>query len=222
VFVEPKVYARQRLLFQAYVQTKKAAELKLATVEPTADEILKAYDLAKSSLLMPDTMRVSILYVDIRGKSDADIKKARETINGLAATLKINPGKFDELNLRAGDAAGYKSIPNLYLEKTTENRTTFGPELFDAVFKLKAGDISPVIESSTGYRIVRANEFMAQKQLSLSDTVPGNQNVTIQQYIAYQVAVGKQSDLMDKLETELITQLRKEATIKVYEENLVF
>ncbi|MCE5256946.1 MAG: peptidyl-prolyl cis-trans isomerase [Spirochaetaceae bacterium] len=220
VFVEPRAYVRQRLLFEAYIKLKRADDLKDAMVQPTADEILKAYDLAKSSLVRPDTMRVSVLYVDTRGKSDADEKKAKAVLDSAASVLKSNPSKFDEYVLRAGDAAGYKAIPSLYIEKTSQNRTLYGADLFDAIFKLKAGDVSAVVESPTGYRIVRANEFLAQKQLGLSDTIPGNENVTVQQYIAYQLMNEKQSQFLSDAEAELVSKLRKEATIKIFEENL--
>jgi parvulin-like peptidyl-prolyl isomerase len=158
--------------------------------------------------------------VDNRAKSEADVKKQKETLQGIASALRINPTKFDEYMLRASDAAGYKSIPSLYLEKTAQNKTIFGAELFDAVFKLKAGDISPMVESPTGFRIVRANEFLPQKQLGLSDTVPGNQNLTIQEFLMYQLAEEKEVRFMDSLESELIKKLRAEASIKVFEENL--
>lgn len=220
VFVEPKVYIRQRLLFENYVTTKRSAELKAARTPPSADDILKAYDLAKASLVRPDTMRVSVLYVDIRAKSEAEAKKLKEVIQGISSSLRINPGKFDEFMLRAGEAAGYKAIPSLFLEKTAQNKTIFGADLFDAVFKLKPGDISPMVESPTGYRIVRANEFLPQKQLTLADTVPGNQNLTIQEFLTYQLAEEKEAQFMDTLETELIKKLRAEASIKIFEENL--
>jgi parvulin-like peptidyl-prolyl isomerase len=220
VFVEPRVYIRQRLLFEAYVKSRKATELKAALAAPTPDDILKAYDLAKASLVRPDTMRVSVLYVDTRGRSDADSKKAKETLQSLANNLKINPARFDEYMLRASESAGYKSIPSLYMEKTSQNKTLFGADLFDAVFKLKVGDISAMIESPTGFRIVRANEFLPQKQLGLSDTVPGNQNMTLQEFLMYQVAEEKEMRFMDSLEAELIEKLRTEATIKIFEDNL--
>lgn len=220
VFVEPKVYVRQRLLFETYVQIKRADELKAVMAAPTPDEILKAYDLAKANLVRPDTMRVSVLYVDTRGKSDADAKKAKDGLAAVATALRLNPTKFDEYMLRAGDAAGYKAIPSLYMEKTSQNRTLFGADLFDTVFKLKTGDISPVVESPTGYRIVRANEFLPQKQLGLADTVPGNQNMTIQEFLAYQVASDKEAKFMDKTEADLIAKLRSEAVIKTFDENL--
>jgi parvulin-like peptidyl-prolyl isomerase len=220
VFVEPKVYIRQRLLFEAYVKSRKATELKAILVAPSPDEILKAYDLAKSSLVRPDTMRVSVLYVDTRGRSEADAKKAKDILQSLSNNLKVNSARFDEYMLRASEASGYKSIPSLFIEKTSQNKTLFGADLFDAVFKLKVGEISSMVESPTGFRIVRANEFLPQKQLGLSDTVPGNQNMTIQEFIMYQVAEEREMRFMDSLEAELIEKLRTEATIKIFEDNL--
>ena len=165
-------------------------------------------------------MRVSVLYVDTRGSSDADSKKAKALLDSVAAALKTNPSKFDEYVLRAGDAAGYKAIPSLYIEKTSQNRSLYGADLFDAIFKLKAGEISGVVQSPTGYRIVRANEFIPQKQLGLSDTIPGNENVTVQQYIAYQLLNDKQAKFLSDAEADLVAKIRKEATVKVFDENL--
>ncbi len=220
VFVDPAVYVRQRLLFETYVRLRKQDEMKSALKAPTADDILKAYDVAKASLVRPDTIRISVIYVDTKGKSDADIQKAKELINGISAALKANPSKFDEYVLRAGDAAGYKAIPSLYLEKTQQSKSIFGEAFFNAAFQAKAGEITPVIQTPTGFRIVRVNEFMAQKQLSLSDPVPGNQNLTVQEFLAMQLASEKEQTFLNKVEADLIESLRKEATIKVYTENL--
>lgn len=220
VFVDPKVYVKQRLLFEAYVQTKRLDDMKANLKPPTADEILKAYDLAKASLVRPDTIRLSVIYTDTRGKSDADIAKTKDLMNSISAALKANPSKFDEYVLRAGDAAGYKAIPSLYLEKTQQSKSIFGAEFFDAAFQAKVGEITSVIQTPSGFRIVRVNEFIPQKQLTLSDTVPGNQNLTVQEFLAMQLASEKEQAFFNKVEAEVIDSLRKEATIKIYTENL--
>jgi parvulin-like peptidyl-prolyl isomerase len=220
VFVDPAVYVRQRLLFETYVRMKKQDEMKSALKAPTADDILRAYDLAKASLVRPDTIRISVIYADTKGKSEADIEKAKDIMNGISAALKANPSKFDEYVLRAGEAAGYKAIPSLYLEKTQQSKSIFGEAFFNAAFQAKTGEITAVIQTPTGFRIVRVNEFMAQKQLTLSDTVPGNQNLTVQEFLAMQLASEKEQTFLNKVESDLIDSLRKEATIKVYTENL--
>jgi len=221
VFVDPSVFVKQRLLFELYVQTKKQAEMQAALKTPTADEVLKAYDLAKASLIRPDTIRISVIYVDTKGKSESDIEKAKEVLSSIAATLKSNPAKFDEYVLRASDAAaGYRAIPSLYLEKTQQSKSIFGDNFFNAAFQAKVGEITPLVQTPTGYRILRVNEFIPQKQLALSDTVPGNQNLTVQEFLAMQLASEKQQNFLNTMESDLIESLRKEATIKVYSENL--
>jgi parvulin-like peptidyl-prolyl isomerase len=108
----------------------------------------------------------------------------------------------------------------MYLEKTQQSKSIFGDEFFNAAFQANVGEITPVIETPVGYRIVRVNEFLAQKQLTLSDPVPGNQNLTVQEFLAIQLASEKQQAFLNKAEADLIEALRKEATIKIYSENL--
>ncbi len=222
IFNDPKVYVRQQLLLSRYLQAKKADEIK-ALKSPSPEDILKAYDLQKSSLVRPDTARVSILYVDLRGKSEDDRKKSSELFRGIAAQLKSNASRFDEIMLKAADPqAGYKATVSLLVEKTPQAQNLYGNEFFDAVFKLKAGELSPLIENTAGLQIVRLNESLPQKQLTLSDPVPGQTNATVQDYIAYNLAMKARSDFLQKIQDELLGQLRKEATIKIFEENLAF
>ncbi len=223
IFVDPRTYARQRLLFSNYVQSKRAAELKASQVPPTAEEILKAYDLSKSSLIRPDTARVSVLFIDLRGKNEDDRKKARDALRPIAAALKLTPAKFDEYLLRGRDqTSAYRSLPTVYVEKTPQDSTLYGKELFEFVFARKPGEVSALFESASGMQIVRINEILPQKQLTLTDPIPGDQNATVSEYLAYELAIQKQTEFMDRIERELITQLRNEATIKIFEENLTF
>jgi parvulin-like peptidyl-prolyl isomerase len=222
IFNDPKSYVRQQLLLSRFLQVKKGDEIK-ALKNPTPDDILKAYDLQKSSLVRPDTARISILYVDLRGKNNDDKKKSSDLFRAVAAQLRSNAAKFDELMLKAGDpATGYRATVSLLVEKTPQSQNLYGPEFFDAVFKLKAGEISPLIENSAGLQVVRMNELLPQKQLTLSDPVPGQANATVQDYIAYNLQMKQRSDFLQKVQDELLAQLRKEATVKIYEENLAF
>ncbi|HET7839277.1 MAG TPA: peptidyl-prolyl cis-trans isomerase [Rectinemataceae bacterium] len=222
IFNDPKTYVRQQLLLSRFLQAKKADELK-ALKSPTPDEILKAYDLQKSALVRPDTDRVSILYIDLRGKSDAEKKKSSDTFRAVVAQLKSNSAKFDELMLKAADPqAGYKATVSLMVEKTPQAQNLYGNEFFDAVFKLKVGEISPLIENAAGLQVVRLNEALPQKQLTLSDPVPGQANATVQDYIAYNLTMKTRTEFLQKVQDDLLAQLRKEATIKIFDENLNF
>lgn len=223
IFVDPKTYARQRLLFSAYVQAKKAAELKAAQAAPSVEQIRKAYDTAKSTLIRPDTVRLSVLFVDFRGKSEDEKKAARETMRGLGSTLKLNPSKFDDYLLDGlGGNEDFRALSSIFVEKTQQSQTVYGKDMFDFVFAKKIGDISPILESQAGVQIVRINEFLPQKQLALTDTIPGDQNTTVLEYLSYELSMQKQADFMDKIEADLIALIKKEAAIKIFDENIKF
>jgi parvulin-like peptidyl-prolyl isomerase len=222
VYMDARSYARQQLLLQAYMKTRKADDLK-AIKEPTSDDILKAYELYKSQLVRPDTMRVSVIFVDLRNMNADDKKKSAATLRQIAAQLKGNPARFDEFVLRATDAgSGYKANSNFYVEKTPQAMATYGNQFIDIVFKMKPGDVSDVIENEAGLQIVRANEVLPQKMLTLSDPLPGNPNATVQDYVKYMITTQRQNEVLARIQGDLHDLLRKSADVKIYEENLNF
>ncbi|HUX37355.1 MAG TPA: peptidyl-prolyl cis-trans isomerase [Rectinemataceae bacterium] len=221
VFVDAKIYFKQQILFHSYLQAKRQADLK-ALKAPTSDDVLKAYELAKASLVRPDTMRVSVIYVDFRGLS-ADAKaKSSDALRQLAAKIKADPTKFDEYVIKSTDpGALYKANPSVYVSRTQQYQDAYGSVFMDKVFGMKVGDISDLIENQNGIQLVRINEFLPQKQLTLSDQVPGQQ-ATVQDILERQLAAETQQKLVAAIEDDLVASLRKEASVKIYDDNLNF
>ncbi len=221
IFVDAKTYFKQQILFRSYLQAKRQADLKTLKA-PSSDEILKAYDLAKASLVRPDTMRVSVIYVDFRGLSADAKSKAADSIRQIAAKIKADPAKFDEFVIKATDpGALYKANPSVYVSRTPQYQELYGSVFMDKVFGMKVGDISDLIENQAGLQLVRINEFLPQKQLTLSDQVPGQQ-ATVQDLLERQLAAEAQQKLFTSIEDDLVASLRKEATVKIYDDNLNF
>lgn len=220
-FSDIKALVKFQLLFQRYIQAKRQDDVK-SLKAPTSDDVLKAYDLMKSTLVRPDTVRVSVIFVDYRALS-ADAKaKARDALNQVASKLKADPSRFDEFVIKASDAGSlYKASPSVYVSRTQQFQDLYGGSFMDKVFKMKAGDVSDPIENEVGLQIVRLNEFLPQKQLALSDTIPGQQG-TVQDYIMQQLMAQKQQKLLASIENDLVSDLRKQATVKIYTENLSF
>jgi hypothetical protein len=222
VLLDAKSYAKQQLLLRNYLQTRKADELK-AIKEPSSDDVLKAYDLYKSQLVRPDTVRASVIYVDLRNLGADSKKKSSDALRQAAAQIKSNPAKFDEYVLRASDSGSLiKATATFYVEKTPQAIQVYGSKLCDTVFKMKAGDISDVIENEAGLQVVRVNELLPQKALSLSDPLPGNPNATVQDYLKYTLQTQQQNAALAKIQSDLHDQLRKEGAVKIYDENLSF
>jgi len=227
VFLDARSYVRQQLLLQSYIKTRHASELK-SIKEPSADEVLKAYDLHKSELIRPDMVRASVIFIDYRTMDAAQKKKGADAMKSMAAAIKSNPARFDEYMLKAGDSGSvYKATQNFYVGKTSQYVQIYGDDFVNRVFQLKTGDVSGLIETkdkdeSVGLQIVRVNEILPQKQLTLSDTLPNNPQATVQDYLKYSLLQQQQQTVLSKIQKDLVDQLHKEGKIKIYQENLNF
>ena len=112
VFTDVKTYFRQDLLFGTYLKQKKGDQMK-AISQPSVSDILKSYDDMKFSLRRPTSYRFTMLLSRTQGKSDADKKKAADTMRAIAAKAKADPSAFDEYFVRgAVDSknAGFQTI----------------------------------------------------------------------------------------------------------------
>jgi parvulin-like peptidyl-prolyl isomerase len=223
IFLDAKTYAKEQLLLQSYLKTRKADELK-AIQPPSSDEILKAYELYKSQLVRPDTLRVSVIFVDLRTIAGAeDKRKAADALRQAAGQIKGSSSKFDEVSLKAGDPGSLiKANSNFYIEKTPQAVATYGNQLIDAAFKMKAGEVSDLLENEAGLQILRVNEILPQKMLSLSDPLPGNPKATVQDYLKYVIGTQRQNEVLGKIQSDLHDLLRKQATVQIFSDNLVF
>lgn len=222
IILDARSYVKQQLLLKRYLQLKKADDLK-AVKAVTADEILQAYELQKSQLVRPDTVRVSVLYVDYRATPADQKKKAQDALRQAASQLRSNPSRFDELLLKASDADSLYKSATFYVYKNPQSVQAYGQAFVDQVFKMKVGDVSDILETTTiGMQVVRVNEFQAQKNLTLSDPYPGVPNATVQDYIRYALATKRQSDALAKIQKDLLAELHKSGTVTIYSENLNF
>ena len=225
ITLDLKVWARQQVLLQKYIQTKQADRLKVIA-QPTADEIIKEYEFNKKDYFLPEMARVSMIYVDLKDKGAEDRKKALETLNGLSSQIKANPEKFGEFVTRAmAGGMPYKASSQFTLPKTADAVRAFGQKFTDAAFTVKPGRVSDPIESAgaqlTGYAILRVEEQSPERFLGLADLIPG-QSRTVQQLIQYKLGMERLQNTLDQIENDLLKQLRSEATIKIVDEKLEF
>ncbi len=121
----------------------------------------------------------------------------------------------------ADEGVLYRASPSVFVSKTQQYQDLYGELFMDRVFKLKSGEVSDLLENEAGLQIVRVNEVLPQKQLTLTDTVPGQQ-ATVQELLLQRLASETQAAFLDSMEKDLVASLRKEATVKIYEENLSF
>lgn len=218
--IDLRGFVRQRLLLRKYIQAKKAEELK-AIKAPSSEEILKAYEQMKPNLLVPETARLSLVFIDFKGKSEDERKKATEVMKGLSLKIKEDKAYFDKLLLESFDPkAGYMARSSYVVANVKTAQSPHDPKFIDAVFKLKVGEISGVLENIDGLQIVRLNELSPTKQLALYDPVPGEANMSVQDLLVQQLVAMAQESFAAKVQTDTLEKLRGEATVTIMKDNL--
>ena len=230
VFTDVKTYVRQDLLFASYLRAKKADEVK-AISSPGAAEVLKAYDEMKFSLRRPSSYRFTMITTLTQGKSDADKKRARDAMRAMADKAKVNPTVFDDYLVRGAvdpKGAGYQTMMNLVMAKTAESKKQY-PALYEAIFSLKEGEVSELIEESSGYILARVGSYLPEKQLGFDDLIEGltnnkasqaNPAATVLALVVNDLQTTKYAELQKATRDAVNTQLRKEGTISLSIANL--
>lgn len=209
---------KETMQLQKYVQKVKSSKLSNIP-NPAAAEIKKFYDENTRQFFVAKTVKFDHIFVDLRMlPSKEDIDKAKQRALSYEKELKSGAKTFDQLVENSDDATskynkgnfGYLRIDDLQRKKL------LGDEFFDAVFALKAGQISGVIKSNMGYHIVRMNEVIEPRILELNDKINPELNVTVKDRIEDFLLMRKQEEVFRQSVEELVNDLKKEAEIKYF------
>jgi peptidyl-prolyl cis-trans isomerase D len=132
---------------------------------------LKTYyeqNIAKYSV--PEQRRASHILIAVpKGASQADKDKAKARAEELLAQVKKNPDSFAEVAKKNSQDPG--SAPNGG-DLDWQTRGAFVKPVEDAMFSLKKGEISGIVESEFGYHIIKLNDVREGKQKSFEEVRP--------------------------------------------------
>ncbi|MBN2553523.1 MAG: peptidylprolyl isomerase [Spirochaetales bacterium] len=210
------------ILQQKFVmQKKKALFDKMAP--PPDSEIEDFYDANKTVFVAPDMVRFKHIYIDTRNLNSAEEKaKAQERAEDIARELR-NGASFDELVVKYSDDKNsrYKGGDFGYLRRDDQaRRQLLGKEFFEAPFKLDVGEVSGVLQSNIGFHIIRVTEKIPFRLLALDDPIPPQNNSTVRDQINAQLMQQRQAELYQQALLDLLSELKKKAEIRIFEENL--
>jgi parvulin-like peptidyl-prolyl isomerase len=209
---------KRQLIIQKYLLSTKQDLIKTIK-EPTDDEIKDFYELNKTKLIRPDTVRFSMIFVPY-GSNKA---KAKELADKLVKDIATNPAKFDEAVLRAqASGSGYQAGDGGYLPKTAEAQKIVGAEFMNVAFSLKQGEVSRLIENQQGYQIIKITETYSQKNLELDDIYQLGTRVTVRDYIKNYLWQLRQQAILDQASKELVTELRSNQPFQIFEKNIAW
>jgi len=193
-------------------------------VKPVTDlDVQDYYDSNKQNFFWDDTLSIRHLFIDthlLTNKDDRD--KAAKRAQDIYKELK-GGAAFGDLVMKYSEdpASKYKGgeITPL-LRSSQQQKQIFGSDFFDAVFKLKKGETSGVIQSNLGYHIVQVVNRFDAKLLSLDDKVPPMNQMLVRDVIKTNLGMQRQREAIAKALDEIVADLKKQAEIKVFDDNI--
>lgn len=223
---EAMVPLKQQVAMGKYFsQYPEMAEMAKVTV--TDDEIKAYFESNSASFVAPDFVRMSHIFFDTKTKPKGTLAEIQKRADDTLKKITSGEKTFEEMaNDVSEDEGSAKTNGDVgYIPRT--NDTPVGPrfaialgqDFLNKIFALKKGEISPVLTSNQGLHIVRVTQKTEKHFLKLDESIYPGQPQTVKAYIQQALQERKIMDQQEKLVSKVGGELRKKATIKVYEQN---
>jgi peptidyl-prolyl cis-trans isomerase SurA len=210
------------MLLTKYAMAKSAA-VATSYTPVTDQDIQDAYDANKSSYFIDDIVTLRHIFIDTHLlTAQADKDKALKRANDILKELQ-GGALFGDLVMKYSDDPQSKYNGGIFgslLRSDAQHRQLYGSAFFEAVFKLKKGEVSGVIQSNLGYHLVMVTDRFDAKLLTLDDTVPPANKNTVREILKSSLTVQRQSDAIQTALTQIVGDLKKVAEIKIFDANL--
>jgi parvulin-like peptidyl-prolyl isomerase len=211
---------RTQMILQKYLSAKKGDLLNSYKV-PTEQDIAAKYNLSRTELVRPETVRLSVIQIPF-GSDAAARTRARELGDRLIRDIGSDPSKFDEVAMRGAAAnSGYSAGDAAYLPRNEAALSSVGQNLMNAAFSLRQGQVSSLIEGLDGFYIIKVTANYALKNLELDDIYQLGTNVTVRNLIGQSLLNERQQAVLNQATNEIITELRAGGrSFQIVESNL--
>ncbi len=213
---------RDNLLMIDYVRAKDRGALD--NVKPVKDaDIQDFYESHKRDFFVDDMVILRHIFIDTRqlvSKEDKD--KARKRAEDILKELKAG-ASFGDLVMKYSEdtLSKYKGGDiGPFVRSDPQRLQIFGKDFMDEIFKLKQGETSGVIASNLGYHIVQVVTRMDARLLTLDDKVPPQFQTTLREFIRGNLTIQRQNEALGSALNGIVATLKKQAEVKVYDDNL--
>jgi parvulin-like peptidyl-prolyl isomerase len=172
---------------------------------------------------MNDMVTVKHIFIDTRQlSSKEDRDKAAKHADDILKEFK-GGAAFGDLVMKYSEDNKSKysgGVFNTFFRNDAQNRQFLGAAFFDSVFKLKKGETSGVLQSNLGFHIVQVSEKLDARLLVLTDKVPPLNTMTVKEAINATIVTQRQGDAYKAALAEITDGLKKQAEIKVFDDNI--
>lgn len=193
--------------------------------DPTNGEIEDYYNSNRDKFFSPEMLRFKHIFINLQVlETEQEKKAAKKKADEILKKLK-NGGSFDDY-WEIYDETGQKKIgsmvPAMLRRDDESSKKIFGADFINQLFRLEKDQISNVLTSNVGYHIILVLEKLPFKTLTLDDTIPPQNAMTVRNYIKTYLTQLKQAQALEKAIKEATADLRRNAEIKIWEENLTW
>ena len=188
---------------------------------PTAAEIEAVYEANAAQFTNPAMVRFDHLFFDTRGKNETERGQIRSRADALAQQLRSGTKTYDQLLRESLDDATFAGGDFGYLVRGDQQASArLGTGFVDGVFAMRAQEISGVLNSNLGFHIVRITDRRAPRLLGLDDPLLPGESVTVRAQIRAALINQKQQVVFQQSVESVLEQLRREAEVRRFPENL--
>ena len=211
---------KEQYIVNQYVMLKKGAELQNIPM-PTDSEVASFYRQNQQMFFQSENVKLAHIYIP-KTDNASENEANKELLSSVAADIHSGKITFEKAVSEYSQDEGSKNIGGDIGWLTADNnvaRQGWGNAFCDQVLSMGPGDISDVLESNTGYHIVKVSVHNPGRILSLSDTVSPEDTMTVREYITQLLYMRNQQVALNTAIQEILTELRAEAQIRIlYEE----
>lgn len=212
---------RNQYILQTYLMQEKGDELNNGNYAPAASDVETFYKRNATSFTQAENVKFAQIYMAKTGDADQDAQKLA-TMQRVASDIKsgkltfeaaVNQYTEDEESKADGGVMGWLSSDNNVV------RQLWGDDFVDTVLSLPLGATSDVIESLTGYHIVKVTVHNDARLLGIDDRIQPDVAYTVRDYISEYLAQVNMQNAMNQALNDMVETLRSEARIRVIYSN---
>ena len=214
---------RSQLEQQKYITQERGDYIRQNITSPTQNEIEDFYAANRNEFTNPEIVRYSHIFIQTINmtpaqKSDA-LRKAEDVYlkyqNGdMSFEDLVNAYSDDARSKVSGGDAGFLA------RNDTNARAYLGDTFMREIFKVPVGEVKGVLTSNIGYHIIKVTDHREARILNIDDPVAPNTTTTVREFITSQIMQEKQQLVLSMAVDDLVSELREQAEIKIFSENL--